>query len=110
LAHGGNEKMTDATVRQNRMAIKAMPGRCLLLGGQRIAFKNPLFVTLTSTLALSRADIQAVPQQKRFPQNRLVGQDTHLATCLKSKSRGLRVVLMSVSWGGFCDQSCGSLH
>ena len=37
LVHGGNEKMTDAAVRQDRVAIKALPGRCLLLGAQRIA-------------------------------------------------------------------------
>lgn len=37
LAHGGNEKMTDAAVRQDRMAIKALPGKSLWLDGQRIA-------------------------------------------------------------------------
>ena len=37
LGHGGNEKMTDAAVRRDRVAIKALAGKCLLLDGQRIA-------------------------------------------------------------------------
>lgn len=37
LAHGGNEKMTDAAVRQDRVAIKALAARSLLLGGKSIA-------------------------------------------------------------------------
>ena len=37
LAHGGNEKMTDAVVRRDRVAIKALPARSLLLGGESIA-------------------------------------------------------------------------
>ena len=36
LAHGSNEKMTDAAVRQERVAIKALPGKCLVLDGQWI--------------------------------------------------------------------------
>ena len=37
LVQGGNEKMTDAVVRRDRVAIKALPARSLLLDGQRIA-------------------------------------------------------------------------
>lgn len=37
LAHGDNEKMTSAAVRQDRVAIKALPGKSLRLDGQRIA-------------------------------------------------------------------------
>ena len=37
LGHGGNEKMTDAAVRRDRVAIKALAGRGLLLGGASIA-------------------------------------------------------------------------
>ena len=37
LTHGGNEKMTDAAVRRDRVAIKALAARSLLLDGQRIA-------------------------------------------------------------------------
>jgi hypothetical protein len=37
LGHGGNEKMTDAVVRRDRVAIKALPARSLLLGGKSIA-------------------------------------------------------------------------
>jgi hypothetical protein len=37
LAHADNEKMTDAAVRQHRVAVKALPHHCLRLDGQRIA-------------------------------------------------------------------------
>ena len=36
LAHGGNEKLTDAAVRSDRVAVKALPGKPLLLDQQRI--------------------------------------------------------------------------
>jgi len=36
LAHGGNEKLTDASVRSDRVAVKALPGRPLLLDGQHV--------------------------------------------------------------------------
>nr|WP_294863800.1 hypothetical protein [uncultured Pseudogulbenkiania sp.] len=36
LAHGGNEKLTDASVRSDRVAVKALPGRSLLLDGQHV--------------------------------------------------------------------------
>lgn len=36
LAHGGNEKLTDAAVRSDRVAVKALPGKPLLLERQRI--------------------------------------------------------------------------
>ncbi len=37
LAHADNEKMSDAAVRQHRVAVKALPHQCLWLDGQRIA-------------------------------------------------------------------------
>lgn len=36
LAYGGNEKLTDISVRSDRVAVKALPGRPLLLDGQSV--------------------------------------------------------------------------
>lgn len=36
LAHGGNEKLTDVSVRSDRVAIKALPGKSLLLDQQSV--------------------------------------------------------------------------
>lgn len=40
LAYGGNEKLTDSSVRSDRVAIKALPGRPLMLDGQSITLPD----------------------------------------------------------------------
>lgn len=40
LAHGGNEKLTDVSVRSDRVAVKALPGKSLLLNGQHTTLPN----------------------------------------------------------------------
>ena len=40
LAYGGNEKLTDSSVRSDRVAIKTLPGKPLMLNGQSITLPN----------------------------------------------------------------------
>lgn len=42
LAHGGNEKLTDASVRSDRVAVKALPGKSLLLNGHHTTLPNEI--------------------------------------------------------------------
>ena len=44
LEYSDNEKMTSLSVRQGRVAVKALPGKCLYLDGQKISM--PIGVNL----------------------------------------------------------------